>query len=134
MEQMEKLSHFIIVDDDTINNTLCSVIIRKIIVDAEIKTFNMPEEGFNYILNQCSCNNETTILFLDINMPGWTGWMFLEHFEELDEKIKKEIKIYMLSSSVDPQDMERAKAHKNVVDFVVKPLTKSKVLDILHIY
>lgn len=128
---MGNLSQFIIIDDDVINNTLCSVLIRRVINNVDIKTFNMPEEGFDYIKNQDNFNENKTVLFLDINMPGWSGWVFLEHFEKLNKETKNKIKIYMLSSSVDPQDIERAKSHKNVVDFIIKPLTKNKVLEIL---
>lgn len=128
---MEHFSRFIIIDDDTINNTLCSVIIRRITGnETEIQTFSIPEQGFDYIAEDDS-DNKSTLLFLDINMPGWSGWVFLENFERLDEEVKKKFRIYMLSSSVDPLDKERARTNKNVVDFVVKPLTKTKVLSIL---
>jgi two-component SAPR family response regulator len=128
---MKKPVRFIIVDDDIINNTLCDFVIKRTTNNAEIKTFNFPEKGFAFIEEELMPSEETTILFLDINMPGWTGWVFLEKFDKLKEEIKKHIKIYMLSSSIDIQDIERAKANKYVVDFVVKPLTRNKVLAIL---
>ncbi len=128
---MKKFSHFIIIDDDYVNNMLCGVIIRKVMENSDIKTFTIPEEGFDYLANKCYVKEETAAVLLDINMPGWTGWVFLEHFEKLSEQIKSNIKIYMLSSSVNPEDTERARICKNVVDFLIKPLTKEKVLSIL---
>lgn len=122
----------IIIDDDTINNTLCSVVIRKIAMDADIQTFSIPEKGFQHIAHEEPADEKPVLLFLDINMPGWSGWVFLENFEKLDEEIRKKFKIYMLSSSIDIQDKERAKASKSVVDFVVKPLTTNKMLAILE--
>jgi two-component SAPR family response regulator len=131
LNAMEPFSRFIIIDDDTINNTLCSVILRRIAGnEANIQTFNIPEQGFKYIAEDSS-DAISTVLFLDINMPGWSGWVFLENFERLDKEIKNKFKIYMLSSSVDPLDQERAQINKNVVDFIIKPLTKTKVLSIL---
>jgi two-component SAPR family response regulator len=122
---------FIIVDDDIINNTLCSFIIKRVATNAEIELFNLPEKAFTYLAEGNNPNEKTTMLFLDINMPDWTGWFFLEKFDQLSEEIKKNIKIYMLSSSVDLQDREKAKLNKYVVDFIVKPLTKNKVISIL---
>jgi CheY-like chemotaxis protein len=75
-------------------------------------------------------NESTSIILLDLNMPIMSGWEFLERFEELDEIIKKQVKIYILSSSVDPRDKERAGKNKDVEDYIVKPLTKEIVLEI----
>jgi len=64
-------------------------------------------------------------------MPIWSGWDFLDNFEKLDDKIKKQIRIYMLSSSVDPGDEQRAGKNKNVADYIEKPLTQEIIHSIL---
>jgi CheY-like chemotaxis protein len=64
-------------------------------------------------------------------MPIWSGWDFVEHFDKLDENIKNRFKIYMLSSSIDNNDKQRAMDNKNVVDYIEKPLTKEKVFSLL---
>ena len=131
---MKRPFRFIIIDDDIVNNTLCNVIIRRTMDNVETQAFNSPEKGFDYLIKECSSGEKTTILFLDINMPVWTGWVFLENFDKLNVELKKHIKIYMLSSSVDPLDKDRANTCENVIDFVVKPLTKIKLLSILSAY
>lgn len=120
---------FIVVDDDLINNLVCRIVIQSTIPDADIHAFNLPEAGFIYIEKEFAPDEKEkpTVLFLDINMPRWTGWDFLENFEKLDEKIKKQIEIYMLSSSVDSDDIDRAKSNPNVVDYFIKPLTREMV-------
>jgi len=102
--------------------------------DAEIKTFESPEKGFDYIRMQYAKEGkeEPTVLFLDIDMPTWSGWDFLESFERLEEKIKRQIRIYMLSSSIDPKDREYAKQNRNVVDYIEKPLNKHILLSCLE--
>ena len=40
---MKKPTHFIIVDDDAINNTMCRFSISKHFADAEIHTYENPE-------------------------------------------------------------------------------------------
>ena len=98
----------------------------------EVLTFQIPEKGFEFIENEYSKEyvESITILFLDINMPTWSGWAFLENFEHLASEIKKQIRIYMLSSSVDQKDMERALNNGNVCDYIKKPLNKNKLLEL----
>jgi len=131
---MERPTHFIVIDDDQINNMLCKYSIRQVNNELETNTFLEPEKGFEYILSNYSKLDKSlpTVLLLDINMPTCSGWDFLDKFEKLDEQIKNQIKVYMLSSSVDPKDMEKAKANSNVVDYIVKPLNKEIVVKIIE--
>jgi response regulator RpfG family c-di-GMP phosphodiesterase len=121
---MKKIINFIVIDDDSINNTICRINIQRTIPESDIQTFLIPEEGFAYISTQYLTTDNPTILFLDINMPRWSGWDFLDHFEKLDKKIKEQIEIHMLTSSIDANDKKRVTDHKNVDGFIEKPLTK----------
>ncbi len=126
---MNVSTRFIVIDDDEFNNKICSVTLEKIDKSSNIKTFLSPVEGFAHIVTEYSRtdNNESAVLFLDINMPVMNGWEFLDRFEELAPTIKNRIKIYILSSSVDKRDIEKAKANKNVVHYLIKPLTKETI-------
>ena len=126
---MEKSTRFIVIDDDALNNKICRACIEKIFKEAPVATFTDPKLGIEHIEGEYSTayHDDIGILFLDINMPTMTGWEFLELFDKLDEKIKDRIKIYILSSSVDKRDMERAQANKYVVYYLIKPLTKETI-------
>ncbi len=91
---MTSPSSFIIIDDNQINNMLCRFIINEVANGFDIQTFNNPEQGFDYIVNKYieTKNETTTVLFLDINMPGWSGWDFLKKFDLLREKVKNKLK------------------------------------------
>lgn len=131
--RMNNPERFIVIDDDLANNMVCRFVINGTAGELEIQTFLAAEKGFEFIVKEYA-NNEneiSTVLFLDINMPAWSGWDFLENFDKLDERIKKQIKIYMLSSSVDIKDIERAKSNPNVIDYIVKPLNMKVVSDII---
>jgi two-component SAPR family response regulator len=133
----QKTPHFIVIDDDPFNNMLCEMLItsKAIISYATIQTFTMPEEALKHIQdNYVKPEAGLTIVFLDINMPSMTGWEFLKHFEKFDARIKECFKIYILSSSVDKRDEERARPNKNLVDYIVKPLTKEMVNRIVSQY
>ena len=123
---------FIIVDNDPVNNLLCSLTIRDVAREAEIETFDFPVKAFEHIAATHLNTDDVTVLLLDINMPLWSGWDFLDNFEMLDEKIKRQIKIYIISSSIDTSDKHRARDNKNVVDYIEKPLSQKTVSSMLE--
>jgi len=130
----EGTPRFIAIDDDPVNNLICKLTIEMVAGQPEILTFTNAALGFEYIQNQYAANRDKTqtILLLDINMPIMSGWEFLERFDNLAEDVKNLFKIYILSSSVDERDKQRSYANKNVSAFMVKPLVKDNVLDILE--
>lgn len=72
------------------------------------------------------------VIFIDINMPVMDGWEFLEEYKTLSKDIASPIKIYILSSSVDKNDIMRSKEFNSVIDYVVKPVYKEKFSEILQ--
>lgn len=90
------------------------------------------EEGLEYIFS--SMDNPSAIpdiILLDIKMPKVDGFEFLERFEKLPPSVKVLSTIYMLSSSIDPYDINKALKSKYVHDFIEKPLTKEKIEKLL---
>lgn len=116
---------FIVVDDDSVNNLICRKVINRVFPEADVQTFINPVEALTYIKSVYSDSlGKATILFLDVNMPVLSGWDFLEEFEYFDKRIKEQIKIYMLSSSIDKEEVDRANKDVNVYGYVEKPLKK----------
>ena len=67
------------------------------------------------------------IIITDLNMPQFTGWEFLEQFKALYPSLKKNIDVYILSSSANPADKMRAKLYPFVKDFYCKPVTRESL-------
>ncbi len=132
---MNYFNNFIIVDDDKINNKLCRKIIETIYPKAGLIDFTDPQEGFEYLANDFAndVSGKRAILLLDIIMPVMNAWEFLEQFEALEESVKDRIKIFILSSSVDKNDMAKAKANKYVEYYLIKPLTNETIKLIVHV-
>ncbi|MES2863126.1 MAG: response regulator [Bacteroidota bacterium] len=111
------------IDDDPINNLLCTKNIQKSVQDANVITFTEAAIGLDYIKSNFNTpNSGNAILFLDINMPTMSGWEFMEEFQHINSEIKDHIFIYILSSSVNEVDKQKAKVHPNVIDYIEKPL------------
>ena len=118
---------FILVDDDPISNIISSLIIKKTLGDTDITVFNQPEKGLAYIKNELVGTPASIILLLDINMPTLMGYEFMEQFEMFDDEIKNKIVVYVLSSSVNQTDKDRAVANKYIEGFISKPLTSEAI-------
>jgi CheY-like chemotaxis protein len=119
----------LLIDDDKINNFLNRSIIEKHYGNNyTVSEFINPEEAYDYLKN-CSLNNHENcpeIIFLDINMPEMSGFEFLEKMEAENVRLSN-TKIFILSSSLDPNDIERSKSFLSVTDFISKPLDKAKI-------
>jgi CheY-like chemotaxis protein len=68
------------------------------------------------------------LILLDINMPVMDGWEFLHHLNK-DERFLN-IPIYILTSSIDPDDEIKAKQYPNIKGYVIKPLSQKRLLEI----
>lgn len=117
---------FFIIDDDAFNNKVCTKIIKTLFPESEVIAFTDPEIGLAYFGKEYTADSaySNTILLLDINMPDMTGWEFLDEYEKLTDEVKKDIAIFILSSSINPVDIEKTK-HYRCIDFISKPLTNS---------
>ena len=128
---MKSPSQFILIDDDSMNNLICKLTIEMTLGQTDVKAFVNPEHGLDYFQNEFATLKDTSaLLLLDINMPIMSGWEFLEMFDNLSFEIKDRVKICILSSSIDDRDKERSYANKNVLDFLIKPLTDKDIIRI----
>lgn len=118
------------VDDDPYSHMICRKMIQRTIGEIEFIEFTFPAKAVEYIESAYNTGECATILLLDINMPVMSGWEFLEWFETVDQHVKDQFTIYLLSSSVDPRDKEKAMANKNVKGFFMKPFKKVMVEEI----
>ena len=122
-----------LVDDDKIFQLTASRTIRSLQLTDQILQFENGEQALEFLSqNGQNVDSLPDFIFLDINMPFVDGWMFLQDFALLKKSLSKDISIYMVSSSIDPRDLNRARDIKDVTDYVVKPVSKEKFIELLQ--
>ena len=115
----------VVIDDDNYNNQILKIVLRHLCkpLTPPVTDFTLPTEGVAYLTDHLICSSEPVILFLDINMPVLMGWDVLDRLNQLPAFAKEKLTVYMLSSSINPDDIERAEANVLVTKFVPKPIT-----------
>jgi CheY-like chemotaxis protein len=113
-----------VVDDDPIYQFTATKTIQLTKAASLILSFTSGELALAYLReHRHQADQLPDFLFLDINMPVMDGWMFLDDFERLADQLAKRIKIFMVSSSIDPKDISRASTHQCVMKYLTKPIS-----------
>ena len=120
------MSKLIIIDDDPIHHKMVQYMLTKNDLSKETTyTFDGKlvldylEENKNKIMAL------PDYIFLDLYMPNHSGWDFLNRYQEIYKSLKKDIKIYIVSSSIFQMDINRSKSYPFVTSYITKPLVKS---------
>lgn len=135
---MKKIQNIVFIDDDEITCYLNRIVLEEMGVTENIICLEDEHEALEYIKNKCSNRRAgedqcPEIIFLDLNMPFFNGFEFLEQLERDADIDTDLLYIVLLTSSWHAGDMEKAK-HYPVKDFLNKPLTVEKVQDIVISY
>lgn len=126
-----KYKNVLLIDDNHIDN----LINRKILGNANfaetITVIDSPEKAFEFLKDALlSGKNVPEVIFLDLRMPNMNGFEFLKSFTELPNLSPELIKIYVLSSSLDPKDIKKINDNHLVSKFIGKPLTNQVLEEI----
>ncbi|MCH8522909.1 MAG: response regulator [Balneolales bacterium] len=123
-----------VIDDDSIYQMLTKRMVEKAYPNTLVASFlngKLAHDTLLKIVEDKDADEFPDVIFLDINMPVMNGWEFLDSLVEKQIKEKVTAKIYIVSSSIDKSDFEKAKTYDNVADYLVKPLSKSDFIKYL---
>ncbi len=62
------------------------------------------------------------IILLDLNMPLMDGWEFLSEYEKFPLEYRNKTKVVLLTSSPDPDDLEKTKEKSFIFKYLKKPI------------
>ncbi|WP_317897088.1 response regulator [Aurantibacillus circumpalustris] len=129
---MSPIKTLTLVDDDDVFVFLTKKAIEQTKLVDLIKVFENGLDALNFLKeNKNNVDVLPEIILLDLSMPIMNGWQFLEEYTKLNPTIGKKISIYICSSSISPDDVTRAKTISEVSDYIIKPITKDKLIDLI---
>jgi CheY-like chemotaxis protein len=129
---MKPIKNLTLVDDDDVFVYLTKKTIEKTNLVDLIKVFDNGLDALNFIIeNKYNPDELPELILLDLSMPIMNGWQFLEEYAKLNTTISKKIIIYICSSSISPDEVARAKTISEVTDFIIKPVTTDKLIEVI---
>lgn len=133
MSEIKPKYHTImLIDDNEIDNLINQKIIESSSICKHIFTHTSGKSAIEFLKNMEKIASRVEnvlpeIIFLDIDMPLMDGFQFLDEFNKLSNETKKYCHIVMLTSSINPQDMNKSKKYDYVKKYVNKPLTQDSL-------
>jgi len=130
---MKKIASTCIIDDDPIFIYGTKRIMTEIAFADDILIYNNGQDAIDGLTALSEeGKNLPSVIFLDLNMPIMNGWEFLEDFVKIPNQNREQVTIYILSSSVDPRDLERIKHYNVVNNYILKPISPKDLKRILE--
>ena len=121
-----------IVDDDPIHQFGMKVLLKKVKFSNEVMVFHNGQEALDALMQLLDKGEKLpSIIFLDLNMPIKDGWGFLDDFVKIPHQNREKVVIYVVSSSINPSDKERAKNYEVVSNYIVKPIDEKQLTQVL---
>ncbi|HEA23554.1 MAG TPA: response regulator [Pricia antarctica] len=130
---MKKIEKLCIIDDDPIFIYGTKRLMAEVGFYESVVIYQNGQDAIDG-LTAITANGEKfpSVIFLDLDMPIMNGWEFLEEFEKISNSNVEKVVIYIVSSSVDPRDLERIKNYKIVNNYILKPFSKEDLDSILE--
>lgn len=128
------MNNYLLIDDDDIFNFLHREVILQIDPQGEVNSFTSSLEALAFL--QALHNQGKALpgfIFIDIRMPEMNGFEMLEQLMKLPTSAFEGVRIFMLSSSLDEKDEQRARSYPLVTAFKGKPLSVEILTEALSI-
>ncbi|WP_127019744.1 response regulator [Flagellimonas beolgyonensis] len=130
---MKTIDTLYLIDDDDTYQFIVQRTLNSLNLVNSIKLFSNGKAAIDFLeATLHDIEQIPDVILLDLTMPIMDGWQFLEQYLRFRPRIGKKVVIFVVSSSIDPRDMQRAKSISEVTDYIIKPLTKSKLISMLH--
>ena len=122
--------NLLVIDDDDINIFIIKKIVEKTGFDIDMVSKSNGQQAIDYLNEAIAAQNQLPhLILIDINMPVMNGWEFVEAYQRLG--IAQPVDLYILSSSVYENDIEKTKSYSSVKGFISKPLSIERLTELI---
>lgn len=122
--------NLLVIDDDDINIFIIKKIVEKTGFDIDMVSKSNGQQAIDYLNEEIAAQTQLPhLILIDINMPVMNGWEFVEAYQQLG--IAQPVDLYILSSSVYENDIEKTKSYSSVKGFISKPLSIERLTELI---
>src|ERR1700748_2089317 len=135
MSSINQPVSILLVDDDEINNFISIKLIKKALLTTEIIACLNGKYAIDELMDiqKEDPSKLPDYILLDINMPIMNGWEFLDEYKRLNIDPTGKTKIFIISSSVFSNDINKARSYPLVKEFISKPLNVDKIVELFRV-
>jgi CheY-like chemotaxis protein len=124
---LNKKLNFIVVDDSKLDCFIAEKIIKNTGKCETVRSFLQAKDALDFIGSAPPDDTSHTIVLVDIQMPIMNGFEFVEAFERFPGSIVNSYTIYIISSSINENDLQKVHNYRSVKQFLNKPLTSNNL-------
>lgn len=130
---LNKKRPVLVIDDSFYDLLIARETLEDVIPPEEILCMDSAEKALRFLKEKQEDSTDLPrIIFLDIRMPVMDGFQFLDQYATLPDGLRKQCGIFMLTSSIDPADLNRAEKNPYILSFLEKPLSEEQITTILE--
>ncbi len=127
------MSKVLYIDDNQIDHRIFQLMAARFDNFQSVSYTDAPECVIEYLASHGHAADKLPAkIVVDLHMRNNHGFQFLEAYNQLHEEVRENIEVYVISASISPRDMQRARDYSFVKDYLVKPLTPANFAELFN--
>lgn len=133
---LKKFKHIVLIDDDETINYYHNYMLEKCKLCEEVLIASDVDKAKELIEGLMKIKTiKSSLILLDINMPKYNGFEFIDRNEEVFQKLSSQnFNLIILTTSGNPHDIEKSKEYALIKEYVQKPITEEILLRLQEDY